>query len=221
MNTSEILSAIDAEISRLSAARSLLSDIDNAGVAQKRRSGPSDETTRIDTPASPPSKRRGRPKGSKNKATSFNPADFAPKRRSSTVGRRARVVDAPRAQMAEPKEDSPQTPRKSSNGRKTAAEAAIKRNSSPAKRTRSRTPSTPASTKTSTSAARKNSAKAPHPRKSRGTASGVTPAAPKRTRHGKAAPARERSTKKVTQAPAVLTPSSTTSPSNPETSASR
>ena len=63
MNTTEILSAIDGEIARLGQVRSLLIELNTTGSSAERAE-----------PSTSP--RRGRPKGSKNKATSFNPSEF-------------------------------------------------------------------------------------------------------------------------------------------------
>jgi len=64
MNTAEILSAIDENISRLTQIRSLLGGLDTA-VALPERLAP-------DT-----APRRGRPKGSKNKGPASNQASSA------------------------------------------------------------------------------------------------------------------------------------------------
>lgn len=84
MNTTGILSAIDGEISRLTQARSLLSGLDSANPI---------------APSTAP--RRGRPKGSENKATSFKPTEFsAPKRRTLSAAGKARIAAAQRERWA-------------------------------------------------------------------------------------------------------------------------
>jgi hypothetical protein len=79
MDIQAILVALDAEIEQLKRARALL-----AGVS--------------------PQPKRGRPAGAKgNKATSFNPAEFAakaPKRRTMSAAARAKVAAAQRARWA-------------------------------------------------------------------------------------------------------------------------
>lgn len=88
MNTTEILSAIDEEISRLTRVRSLLGELD-PGVAAAKRPTP-------DVP-----RRRGRPKGSKNVAMSFNPSEFSsPKQRIMTPEGKARIAAAQRERWA-------------------------------------------------------------------------------------------------------------------------
>jgi len=81
MSARDIILAIDAEISRLEQARELLVGVVQTGV-----------------------KRRGRPKGSASRATSFNPADFVPrKRRSMSPEGKARIAAAQRARWAKQK----------------------------------------------------------------------------------------------------------------------
>lgn len=88
MNTTDILAAIDGEISRLTQARTLLNGFNTTG-------SPAEQVA----PSTAP--RRGRPKGSKNKATSFNPGEFTrPKRRSMSPEGKARMAAAQRARWA-------------------------------------------------------------------------------------------------------------------------
>ncbi len=88
MNTAEILSAIDEKISRLTQIRSLLGGVDTAAAVPK-------------TPTPDSARRRGRPKGSKNKATSFTPSEFSPpKRRTMSPEGKARIAAAQRARWA-------------------------------------------------------------------------------------------------------------------------
>ncbi len=87
MNTTEILSAIDEEISRLTQARSLLGGVDATVATQ--RSAPSTAG------------KRGRPKGSKNRTTSFTPSEFKlPNRRTMSPEGKARIAAAQRARWA-------------------------------------------------------------------------------------------------------------------------
>lgn len=77
MTTDEIVAALDEEIGLLERARALLSE------------------------AEPVARRRGRPKGSTNKQTSFNPAEFAGKpRRKLSASARERIAAAQRARWA-------------------------------------------------------------------------------------------------------------------------
>ena len=88
MNTTEILFAIDEEMSRLTQVRSLLGGLDTAAFVPERL-----------TPGTTP--KRGRPKGSKNKATSFDPTEFSlPKRRTMSPEGKARIAAAQRARWA-------------------------------------------------------------------------------------------------------------------------
>ncbi len=88
MNTTDILSAIDGEVSRLTQARSLLSGLNTTSSSNERVA-----------PRTP--SRRGRPNGSKDKATSFNPSKFGqPKRRTMSPEGKARIAAAQRARWA-------------------------------------------------------------------------------------------------------------------------
>lgn len=75
MNISEIVSAIDSEISRLQHVRSLLSDAENIGAATKPG--------------------RGRPKGSKNASPVV-----APKKRTMSEAGRAAIAEGQRRRHA-------------------------------------------------------------------------------------------------------------------------
>ena len=95
MTTNEIISALDEEISRLRQVRDLL-----AGVERVSKSTLTD--TQFDLSAEAAPKRgRGRPKGSTNKTTSFNPSEFSPKRRTMSPEGRARIAAAQRARWAQ------------------------------------------------------------------------------------------------------------------------
>jgi len=81
MNISEIVAALDEEIAILERAKALLSE------------------------AEPTPRRRGRPKGSTNKQTSFNPLEFAGKpRRKLGRAARERISAAQRLRWAKQKE---------------------------------------------------------------------------------------------------------------------
>jgi hypothetical protein len=87
MNTNDIILSIDAEISRLQQAKTLLSQTSGLTPAKRKPGRP--------TPAP----------GS-SKATSFNPADFdanAPKRRKISAAGRARIAAAQKARWARSK----------------------------------------------------------------------------------------------------------------------
>lgn len=88
MNTTEVLAVIDGEIARLSQVRSLLGGLNTTG-----------SSTEGAEPSTSP--RRGRLKGSKNKATSFKPSesDLA-KRWTMTPEGKARIAAAQRARWA-------------------------------------------------------------------------------------------------------------------------
>ncbi len=113
MTTSEIVAALDEEIGLLERARALLSE------------------------AEPIARRRGRPKGSVNKQTSFNPAEIAAKpKRKLGAAARERIAAAQRARWAKLKGTAKATPAKKSAGKKTGApkRAGKSAGSSPAKK---------------------------------------------------------------------------------------
>ena len=95
MNTNELVAALDAEIARLTHIRNLLEE--GSGGSSTGASG--------HAPSAKPSeaKRRGRPKGSTNKAISFNPEEFAPKRRIMSAAGKERIAAAQRARWAKQK----------------------------------------------------------------------------------------------------------------------
>jgi len=98
MTTSEIVAALDEEIGLLERAKALLSE------------------------AKPAARRRGRPKGSTNKQTSFNPSEFAAAkpRRKLGAAARERIAAAQRARWAKLKGTTKGTPAKRSAGKKTS-----------------------------------------------------------------------------------------------------
>ena len=115
MNINELVATLDTEIRRLTQIRDLLADVTDAsslGVTQRiaTHSGISGEP-----------RRRGRPKGSKNKATSFNPEEFATKRRTMSAAGKERIAAAQRARWAKQKGMGPVE-----KSRPTAARAATK-----------------------------------------------------------------------------------------------
>jgi len=113
MTTNEIVGMLDEEIGLLERARALLSE------------------------AEPVARRRGRPKGSTNQQTSFNPSEAAAKpRRKLGAAARERIAAAQRARWAKLKGTTKGTPAKRSAGKKTAApkRAGKSAGSSPAKK---------------------------------------------------------------------------------------
>jgi hypothetical protein len=110
MMTSEILDMLDEEIRLLERAKALLSE------------------------AEPAARRRGRPKGSTNQQTSFNPSEFvaAKLRRKLGAAARERIAAAQRARWAKLKGTPPKKPA----GKKTSApkRAGKSPGSSPAKK---------------------------------------------------------------------------------------
>ncbi len=97
MNTNELVTALDTEISRLTQIRDLLADVNDASSAGTTQRAIADSGN-----SSEP-KRRGRPRGSKNKATSFNPEEFATKRRTMSAAGKERIAAAQRARWAKQK----------------------------------------------------------------------------------------------------------------------
>jgi len=102
MNTTDLLSAVDAEISRLTQVRTLLEEIGESSPGNSRSKVSSDQKPSSPGISAEP-KRRGRPKGSKNKAVSFNPEEFAPKRHNISAAGKARIAAAQRARWIEQK----------------------------------------------------------------------------------------------------------------------
>ena len=99
MNTTEILSALDSEISRLTKIRDLLSSIEESPRGRGRL--PASLETQITAAAAVAPKRgRGRPKGSTNKSTSFSPSTVPAKRRKMSAAGRERIAAAQRARWA-------------------------------------------------------------------------------------------------------------------------
>ena len=102
MNTNEIVTALDTEIARLTQIRDLLGEV-NGGSANGRSSSDAAIHASSRTTQSSERKRPGRPKGSKNKSTSFNPEEFAPKRRTMSAAGKERIAAAQRARWARQK----------------------------------------------------------------------------------------------------------------------
>ena len=99
MDRNEILEYLNAEITRLTTVRDLMSG------------------------EAPEPRRRGRPKGSVSRATNFNPEEFTPeKRRTMSPEGKARVAAAQKKRWAAQKSDSAKktTPVKASSTRKSA-----------------------------------------------------------------------------------------------------
>lgn len=97
MNTNDLVAAIDVEIARLTQIRDLLGNVNDRSEvgAIQRAPSPFGNASEL--------KRRGRPKGSKNKATSFNPEEFATKRRRMSAAGKERIAAAQRARWAKQK----------------------------------------------------------------------------------------------------------------------
>ena len=88
MDTNELVAALDTEILRLTQIRDLLGGLNgdsSAGAVQRVPAHSGDSSG---------PKRRGRPKGSKNKAISFNPEEFATKRRTMSAAGKERIAAA-------------------------------------------------------------------------------------------------------------------------------
>ena len=135
MNQSEMIQSLRVEIAKLQRALDAL----------------------LDEPSTPePARRPGRPSGSGNRATSFNPEEFAPKKRTKSAEGKARIAAAQKKRWAAQKD--------SSIRHATAKHAALKGTTSKAaapklvgkaapatakKSAGKRTASTPASVKTS------------------------------------------------------------------------
>ena len=129
MNTNELVAALDAEIARLTHIRSLLGE--GSGGSSTGASGPAPSAK------SSEAKRRGRPKGSTNKATSFNPEEFAPKRRTMTAAGKERIAAAQRARWAKQKmtDSAKKSPAAKVVAKKTlGTKQAAKKSSAPAKK---------------------------------------------------------------------------------------
>jgi len=131
MTINEIVAALDEEIGLLERAKALLSE------------------------AEPVARRRGRPKGSTNKQTSFNPLEFAGKpRRKLTTAARERISAAQRLRWAKQKETAvpKQTPAKKLTAKKGSATAGAGKRPTPvpAKRAARPKPAKAASKKVAT-----------------------------------------------------------------------
>ncbi len=124
MNTTDLLSAIDAEISRLTELRTLLDGIGESSPSNSRPKASS--VQKAFTPGSAEPKRRGRPKGSKNKTTGFNPKQSAAKRRVMSPAAKERVAAAQRARWAKQKGSAIAKKSNSSPAKRAAVKAAGK-----------------------------------------------------------------------------------------------
>ena len=91
MNQNEMIQSLRAEISKLQRVLDLLLE----------------QTTETQ-----PARRPGRPKGSANKATSFNPEEFAPKKRTMSADGKARIAAAQKKRWAVQKAVSTKRPGK-------------------------------------------------------------------------------------------------------------
>jgi hypothetical protein len=105
MNTSEILEAIDEQISKLQQARDLLADAPAVPAAKPAAAG----------------KRRGRPKGSVNKKAEVS-APVVTKRTMSAEGK-ARIAAAQKARWASQRKTAAKSAKKSAKSAATAKKA--------------------------------------------------------------------------------------------------
>ncbi len=102
MNTTDLLSAIDAEISRLTEVRTLLDGIGESSPTNSPPKVSSIQKASTSGKSAEP-KRRGRPKGSKNKTSGFNPKASTVKRRIMSSAAKERIAAAQRARWAKQK----------------------------------------------------------------------------------------------------------------------
>ena len=107
MNQNEMIQSLRAEIAKLERVLELLLD---------------------EPSASKEVRRPGRPKGSGNRATSFNPEEFAPKKRTMSAEGKARIAAAQKKRWAAQKS----APSKSANN---ATPAAARKGTTKGKRT--------------------------------------------------------------------------------------
>lgn len=125
MNTTDLLSAIGAEISRLTEVRTLLDGIGESSPSNSRPKVSSVQKAST-SGKSPEPKRRGRPKGSKNKTTGFNPEESAAKRRVMSPAAKERIAAAQRARWAKQKGSAVAKKNNSSPAKRAAVKAAGK-----------------------------------------------------------------------------------------------
>ena len=119
----DLVSAIDAEISRLTTVRTLL---DEGGESSHGNSRPNVSSVKVASTSgrSAEPKRRGRPKGSKNRTTGLNPKASAAKRRVMSPAAKERIAAAHRARWAKQKGSAVAKKSDSSPAKRAAVKAA-------------------------------------------------------------------------------------------------
>lgn len=100
MNTTEILSALDSEISHLTKVRDLLSSLGGSPEGRGKLPAALDRQVASAEAEVAPKRGRGRPKGSTNKSTGVTPAEGSSKRRTMSAAGRERIAAAQRARWA-------------------------------------------------------------------------------------------------------------------------
>ena len=103
MNQNEMIQSLRAEISKLQRVLAVL-----------------EETTKTE-----PVRRPGRPKGSTNKATSFDPEEFAPAKRTMSAEGKARIVAAQKKRWAAQKAAPTKRPTKAVSSKSAGQRAPI------------------------------------------------------------------------------------------------
>ncbi len=139
MNTTDLLSAIDAEISRLTEVRTLLDGIGESSPSNSRPKVSSIQKASTSGKSAEP-KRRGRPKGSKNKTIGLNPEESAAKRRILSPAGKERIAAAQRARWAKQKGSAVAKKSNASPAQREAAKAAGKTASASIKKGTTRNP---------------------------------------------------------------------------------
>jgi hypothetical protein len=94
MDLTGVLDTLDKEIARLRLVRSIL--VGEEPIKERKKRG----DAAVDATTTGRKQGRGRPKGLKNKAVSFDPEEFAPKRRRMSPEGRERIAAAQRARWA-------------------------------------------------------------------------------------------------------------------------
>ena len=141
MNQNEMIEGLRAEIAKLQRVLDLLLE----------------QTTETE-----PVRRPGRPKGSAKKSTSFNPEEFAPKKRAMSAEGKARIVAAQKKRWAAQKAASTKRPSKTVSPKSAGkvAPKSAKKSAGAGKRTGSTQAKTQtASAKRTTAVAKKGAAK--------------------------------------------------------------
>ncbi len=100
MNTTEIIAALDSEISRLQKVRDLISSDEGAPRSRKAQGVSESKVDPAVGSAAPQKRGPGRPKGSVNKAGGSAAGEAAPKRGTMSAEGRERIAAAQRARWA-------------------------------------------------------------------------------------------------------------------------